>query len=570
MIRSNPRTARIFLLLVAFLIGVAILLVALDLIQPRVVLWRVQHEGTELVDRTVHELKFTLKPKVAIPLDPSATPMPIRVEESSQASGPLRVDPANPRYFMDNQGKAILLTGSHTWLNFQDIGGSDPPPVFDYEGYLNFLTNHHHNFFRLWVWESSRWALQTEDENYWFAPMAYQRPGPELAQDGKPKYDLTQFNQAYFDRMRTRIQQAGERGIYVSVMLFNGWSSEKEKGLANLRNPWKSHPYNSANNINGINGDANNNDSGDDLYTLDHPEITAYQEAYVRKVIDTVNDLDNVLFEICNECQYHSQDWQYHIIDYIHTYEAGKPKQHMVGMTPEYPFGENTDLFNSPADWISPNTDFYNPQPTDGSKVILFDTDHLCGICGDREWAWKSFTRGNNPVFMDGYDGAGYGVGGGGFDVDNVKWEYLRQNLGYMLSLAERVDLSLMQPAEGLCSSGYCLANPAAQGATFIVYLPMRRPLTVDLSIVQETLSVEWLNPLNGQMLPGGEVNGGGFASFDSPFSQDSVLFLYPKSEEPPPDPTPAVPGSAFFPFVLRDEQKQTARRLHAMMIDGE
>ena len=29
--------------------------------------------------------------------------------------------------------------------------------------------------------------------------------------------------------------------------------------------------------------------------------MTALQEAYVRKVIDTVNDLDNVLYEITNE-----------------------------------------------------------------------------------------------------------------------------------------------------------------------------------------------------------------------------------------------------------------------------
>ena len=30
-------------------------------------------------------------------------------------------------------------------------------------------------------------------------------------------------------------------------------------------------------------------------------EITAIQEAYAKKVIDTVNDLDNVLYEISNE-----------------------------------------------------------------------------------------------------------------------------------------------------------------------------------------------------------------------------------------------------------------------------
>ena len=36
---------------------------------------------------------------------------------SSKATGPLRRHPSNPRYFTDGSGKAIYLTGSHTWSN---------------------------------------------------------------------------------------------------------------------------------------------------------------------------------------------------------------------------------------------------------------------------------------------------------------------------------------------------------------------------------------------------------------------------------------------------------------------
>ena len=39
------------------------------------------------------------------------------------------------------------------------------------------------------------------------------------------------------------------------------------------------------------------------------PAITSLQEAYVRKVIDAVNDLDNVLYEICNEGDLTSVPW---------------------------------------------------------------------------------------------------------------------------------------------------------------------------------------------------------------------------------------------------------------------
>jgi hypothetical protein len=69
------------------------------------------------------------------------------------------------------------------------------------------------------------------------------------------------------------------------------------------------------------------NGKGIETQTLKVPAITRIQEAYVRKVIDTVNDLDNVLFEIANESNFaHSKDWQYHMIRYVKAHERKKPK----------------------------------------------------------------------------------------------------------------------------------------------------------------------------------------------------------------------------------------------------
>ena len=141
------------------------------------------------------------------------------------AAGPLTVHPTNPRYFTDGSGRAVYLTGTHTWANFQDSGSSDPPEVFDYAGYLNFLESRNHNFIRLWAWEQAKWGGWHSGDMY-FSPLMYERTGPGTAVDGKPKFDLTSFNQAYFDRLRTRVIQAGDKGIYVSIMLFDGWAIE--------------------------------------------------------------------------------------------------------------------------------------------------------------------------------------------------------------------------------------------------------------------------------------------------------------------------------------------------------
>ena len=472
------------------------------------------------------------------------------------ARGPLRVDTLNPRYFSDGE-RIVYLTGSHTWLNLQDGVLTDPPPPFDYALWLTFLAAQNHNFFRLYVWEEAKWVTESAAP-YYFAPLPYQRTGPGLALDDKPKFDLTKFDQAYFDRLRQRVQTAGDRGIYVAVMLFNGWSVAYPKGQEQLANPWLGHPFNGNNNINGIDGDPNQDNSGAETQALTIPEVTALQEAYVAKVIDTVNDLDNVLYEISNESNGDAQQWQYHMINFIKGYEAAKPKQHPVGMTAQWPGGSNDELFASPADWISPSGTLDNPPPADGRKVIISDTDHLCGICGDRSWVWKSFTRGLNPIFMDQYDDS-YKLEGGGYDMNNATDVSLRRNLGYTRQYAERMALGAMTPHGELASTGYCLANPATQAAEYLVYLPVGGNVTVDLAAALGLLNVEWFNPATGATVAGSATTGGGKQEFTAPFSGDAVLYLYQPPAAATPTATATLPATATPPPVPSPSPTATA-----------
>ncbi len=438
------------------------------------------------------------------------------------AAGPLRPHPANSRYFTDDSGLAIYLTGSHTWDNLQDSGIKDPPPVFNYSAFLEFIAGHNHNFFRLWAWEQAKWTNEIKVD-YWFNPMPFQRSGQGVASDGKSKFDLTRFNQAYFDRIRQRIVDAGKKDIYVSVMLFNGWSVETI-GAYNLNNPWNGHPFNKSNNINDIDGDSNGDKGGREVHTLQMPAITDIQRAYVRKIIDTVNDLDNVLYEICNECHAGSKDWQYEFIRYIKAYEGKKTKRHPIGMTKYYNEGYNRDYYSSEADWISPNESIDPPIST-GNKVILYDTDHICGVCGDRAWVWKSFTRGYQPVFMDIYKGDAIGCGAKGGNPDDPAIEEVRRNLGYARKYALRMDIVRADPQNALSSSGYCLAKIGSQ---YLTYLPSGGNATVDLGNTRGWLEVEWLNPKTGLVIKGAGIKGGNSRqSFTVPFSGDAVLFVY-------------------------------------------
>ena len=487
----------------------------------------VTHIEASVIPTPGTKLPVLVTPGMAAPIVESEKPV-ITVTETIflpgiMKSGPLQVSKQNPRYFETN-GKVVLLVGSHTWLNLQDGGLVDPPPVFDYETYLDFLVTQNHNFFRLWMWEQAKWLVEWEGPFY-LTPMPYKRTGPGKALDGKPKFDLTKLDQAYFDRMRQRVMMAQERGIYVSIMLFDGWSIEYPKDGIRLDNPWRGHPYNGSNNINGIDGDVNGNESGEETHTLAEPRVTVLQEAYVRKVVESVNDLDNVLYEISNESPGNSEAWQYHMINLIKEYEAKLGKQHPVGMTVEWPGSDNADLFASPADWISPSGDINNPMVGDGQKVVLNDTDHLCGICGDRVFVWKSFVNGLNPIFMDQYDDS-FKLYGGGYDMNNTNDVSLRKNLGYVRAYAERMDLVKMTPQGELASSGYCLANTGEAGAEYLVYLPEGGKVNVNLKSTPGSMKVEWFNPQDGTQMTSGNVEGGRMQTFTSPFGGDAVLYL--------------------------------------------
>lgn len=460
-------------------------------------------------------------------------------KEQAFASGPLRISKRNPRYFEDAEGRIVYLTGSHTGATLVDRGHADPPRPFDFPGFLAFLNRHNHNFIRMWTLEEFMdmgWPMvdegwdQTEVRTY-NTPLPWRRTGPGLGLDGKPKFDLNKYDPEYFRRLRERAALAGQQGIYVSIMLFEGWGQRRHP------KPWRwnGHPFNLQNNVNAIDGDPHRTGSGSSVHSLDISAITALQEAYVRHVIDTVNDLDNVLYEISNEDGEYSKDWQFHLIRYIHEYEQTKPNQHPVGMTFLQMGSEeetNRVLFDSPAEWISPlGSDPQgpwrnDPPPSDGSKVIVSDTDHLWGIGGNVAWVWKSFCRGLNPIFMEIYVFSGDNAG----TVD-PSWDAARRSMGYTRMYSQRMNLAEAVPSDELASTSYCLSDKRNH---FLIFLPESsnpadpaRFLSVNLLEAPGLFNVEWLNPNTGEIRLTGQLSGGQVSQVMCPFRSEAVLYLW-------------------------------------------
>ena len=434
------------------------------------------------------------------------------------ASRPLAACRDNPMWFADCSGKAIYLAGSHTWACRQERGVAGQTPDFDYACYLDFMQGHGHNFLRFWAWEHAQWMqFVGSDVPVRYEPLPWPRTGPGLAKDGKPKFDVSKLDDGYFQRLRERVVAAGERGIYVAVMFFQGFSLAKNQSDESKGNAWHGHPFHAANNVNGIDGNPSRDDTGNEVHTLAIPEITRLQEAYVRKAIDTLNDLDHIVWEIGNECHLDSVEWQYHFIRFIKAYEATKPKQHLVGMTGS-PI-KNSEMFASSADWISPVGKQYldDPPVADGEKLIVVDTDHISPWGHDPTWVWKNLCRGNHFILMDGYLDFRLGYP----EQPKPEFDAIRLAMGHAVRLAGRMDLACMRPRCELASTGYCLANP---GREYLVYLPEGGEVTVDLSDAGGEVSVEWSRPSDGSTELG-TVPGGAERDLPAPLTGDAVLY---------------------------------------------
>jgi hypothetical protein len=271
--------------------------------------------------------------------------------------------------------------------------------------------------------------------------------------------------------------------------------------------------------------------------------VTAVQDAYVRKVIDTLNHLPNVLWIVSEEAPSGSEWWNDHLIALVHSHEAAKPLQHPVGYG-ALDGGRDATLLDSDADWIAPGARI-SPTSSRGAghpawKVDINDSDHsYFGIWNDppqanRNYFWINFTNGSQTLFMDPYlvyyprekrnlcPSPVHGIGTG----PDSRWDPVRETMGWIRDFADRMDLAAMTPQGTLSSTGHALASASVPLAEALVYSPAGGPITVNLSGAPGRFEVEWMDPSSGEKRRGEEAEGGAGRAFSPPFGGDAVLYL--------------------------------------------
>lgn len=233
---------------------------------------------------------------------------------------PLRLHPENPHYFEFRGKSTVLITAGEHYGAVMNLD-------FDYVAYLDELSRYGFNHTRLFTgtYREIPGSFGIQGNTLAPAPGRYIAPWARSDTqgyfDGGTKFDLHKWDEAYFERLRDFVEQAGKRGVVVEITLFCTMYGE---------DVWKASPMNIANNINGV-----GNVGPHEVYALKNEALTQAQMSVTKRIVRELNAFENIYYEVCNEPYERGgmhPDWQPRIIAAIREAEQSLPVRHLISL----------------------------------------------------------------------------------------------------------------------------------------------------------------------------------------------------------------------------------------------
>jgi hypothetical protein len=441
------------------------------------------------------------------------------------SSEPIAPHPENPRYFLFRGAPTFLITSGEHY-------GAVLNRDLDHTPYLDELAARRFNLTRVFsgsyreVPGSFQIAANTlaPERGRYFAPWARSKvPG---AADGGNKFDLTVWDPAYFDRLRSFVGAAGKRGIVIELVLFCTFYDDSL---------WQFSPMNARNNVNKLGAVPRT-----EVFTMKHPTMVALHDALVRKLVTELHQFDNVYYEICNEPYFGgvTLDWQKRIATVIAETETklGGPP-HMIAQ----------NIANGRAKIANPDPavslfNFHYATPPDvialnaGLNKAFGDDETGFRGCDDRVYrteAWEFLLAGGSVYsnldysFTTKQPGGTAAVkpptpGGGG--------PTLRKQLAILRDFLSGLDFVHMQPDRSVIKGGIpdkasaqALVQP---GRAYAIYLSAGNHANLVLDLPAGRYGVEWINPLSGETDKRQDIDhkGGRVTLVSPPYKEDIAL----------------------------------------------
>ncbi|HEX4793934.1 MAG TPA: hypothetical protein VH370_09090 [Humisphaera sp.] len=412
-------------------------------------------------------------------------------------NSPLSLSPENSHY-IQFRGKPTILLGSTE--HYGAVLNSD----FDYVRYLDAVRDSGLNLTRIFsgAYVEPDGAFNIVRNT--LAPVSGKFIAPWARSDtpgyanGRNKFDLMRWNDAYFARLHDFVAAASSRGIVIEIVLFCPYYEEPQ---------WSLSPLNVKNNVNGA-GDLPRTSAN----TLDNGKLLEVQDAMVRKFAAELKSFDNIYYEICNEPYFGGVtiDWQMHIAQTLADAETALGVRHLIAQN----IANKSKRITQPSPLVS-IFNFHYATPPDAvtqnfglNKVIADDETGFKGT-GDaiyRMEAWDFFLAGGGIFdhldysFTAGHEDGSFmplpakQPGGGGPE--------LRKQFRILKDFLSGMNFTRMKPDETLIRSTLSKEMTARvlaeQGKTYAIYMRGTGLNQLDLKLPPGSYRVQWIDTRKG------------------------------------------------------------------------
>lgn len=240
----------------------------------------------------------------------------------------IRLHPKNNHYFeYKNQATVLITSGEH----YGAVINLD----FDFETYLATLhrigLNHTRIFLGDYVEEPNAFCIEKNTlapaEGRFICPWLRSNV-PGFSRGGN-KFDLDRWNPAYFERLHQFMSSAQEKDIIVEAVLFFAGYLFQHSPLHHSNNINKSDPI-----------------TAKQYLTLGNGNILTRQRQYCQKLVQELNQYDNLIFNVANEPWFDNQEhpgfasppplatkkWIQQVSDWIVETERALPKKHLISL----------------------------------------------------------------------------------------------------------------------------------------------------------------------------------------------------------------------------------------------
>lgn len=430
---------------------------------------------------------------------------------------PISLHPDNPHYFLYKTKPTVLITSGEHY-------GAVMNPDFDYTLYLKTLEKDGLNLTRTMTgaYFEPAGAFNIASNTMGPDPQKYLCPW-KRASDGI-RFDLNQWDEAYFDRLKDFVGQAQKHGVIVELALFCPFYEDSQ---------WNLSPFNIKNNVNNL-GDI----ARTDVYTLDKNKgLLDIQEKMVRRIVEELKGFPNLMYEISNEPYFGgiTLEWQEYISKVIADAEKMFEHKHLITQN----IANGSQKIEHPNPLVSVFNFHYAAPPKTvtlnyGLNRVIGDNE--TGFNGQkdstyRKEAWEFILTGGGLFnnldysFTVGHEKGTFhypAAQPGGGSVT------LRRQLGYLKKFMDSFNFVALKPDTSVYAGGLTGKNKlivlSEPGNQYALYLMGGKKVSPELQLPQGTYSLQWINPLSGKVEKKEKIShGGGIIKLSSPVFQEDI-----------------------------------------------